>query len=113
MTAVPLEVAASRPSRSTASERLAAALQSLEGLDPRARTVAERAVAAVVELYGEGIARLLSLADAGVITVDRIVADEQWTALLALHGLHPVPVEQRVERALESVRPYLGTHHGG
>ncbi|MDP3891809.1 NifU family protein [Nocardioides sp.] len=29
-----------------------------------------------------------------------------------MHGLHPFGVEERVERALEAVRPYLGSHGG-
>jgi Fe-S cluster biogenesis protein NfuA len=35
------------------------------------------------------------------------------SALLALHGLHPWSVEERVNRALDQVRPYLGSHAGG
>ena len=33
-------------------------------------------------------------------------------SLLLVHGLHPYDVHTRVERALESVRPYLGSHGG-
>ena len=29
-----------------------------------------------------------------------------------MHGLHPYDVEERVERALDGVRPYLGSHGG-
>ncbi len=29
-----------------------------------------------------------------------------------MHGLHPYPVETRVEAALARVRPYLGSHGG-
>jgi Fe-S cluster biogenesis protein NfuA/nitrite reductase/ring-hydroxylating ferredoxin subunit len=32
--------------------------------------------------------------------------------LLVVHGLHPYGVEERVERALAAVRPYLGSHGG-
>jgi Fe-S cluster biogenesis protein NfuA len=32
--------------------------------------------------------------------------------LLLIHDLHPVDVETRVARALEEVRPYLGSHGG-
>ena len=31
---------------------------------------------------------------------------------MCLHGLHPISVEERVELALESVRPYLKSHEG-
>jgi Fe-S cluster biogenesis protein NfuA/nitrite reductase/ring-hydroxylating ferredoxin subunit len=32
--------------------------------------------------------------------------------LLLLHGLHPVPLDQRVTSALDEVRPYLESHGG-
>ena len=36
-----------------------------------------------------------------------------WSShLLLLHGLHPVPVEERVRGALDEVRPYLESHGG-
>ncbi len=33
--------------------------------------------------------------------------------LLLLHGLHPLDVDTRIQRALDQVRPYLGSHAGG
>jgi Fe-S cluster biogenesis protein NfuA len=33
--------------------------------------------------------------------------------LLLLHGLHPLDVDARIQRALDRVRPYLGSHAGG
>jgi Fe-S cluster biogenesis protein NfuA len=68
--------------------------------DPRAA----EAVQAVVELYGEALARLLAGADP--------VEDELVSHLLLVHDLHPVDVETRVRKALEEVRPYLGSHGG-
>jgi Fe-S cluster biogenesis protein NfuA len=41
------------------------------------------------------------------------VEDELVAHLLLLHGLHPVPIHDRVSAALDSVRPYLATHGGG
>jgi len=32
---------------------------------------------------------------------------------LLLHGLHPLDVDERIQRALDRVRPYLGSHAGG
>ena len=40
-------------------------------------------------------------------------ADKFVESLLCLHGLHPVAVEDRVQGALDSVRPYLKSHEGG
>jgi Fe-S cluster biogenesis protein NfuA len=65
---------------------------------------AAEAVQAIVELYGEALARLLNGADP--------VQDELVSHLLLMHDLHPVDVETRVRDALEEVRPYLGSHGG-
>lgn len=62
------------------------------------------AVQAVVELYGEALARIV----AGVDPVE----DELVSHLLLVHDIHPVDVETRVRQALEDVRPYLGSHGG-
>jgi Fe-S cluster biogenesis protein NfuA len=80
--------------------RAEAALDAIED-DPRATA----ALQAVVELYGEALARIMAGADP--------LEDELVSHLLLLHDLHPVDVETRVARALEEVRPYLGSHGGG
>jgi Fe-S cluster biogenesis protein NfuA/nitrite reductase/ring-hydroxylating ferredoxin subunit len=66
------------------------------------------AVQAIVEMYGEGLARIVQRADASAFLDDELV-----THLLLLHDLHPVPVEERVRGALEEVRPYMESHKGG
>ena len=43
----------------------------------------------------------------------RLADDEVVGNLLVLHDLHPDDVDTRVQRALEQVRPYLGSHAGG
>ena len=43
---------------------------------------------------------------------DRLAADDLVASLLVLHGLHPLNVETRIARALDRVRPYLGSHGG-
>jgi Fe-S cluster biogenesis protein NfuA len=43
---------------------------------------------------------------------DAITADSLLASLLVLHGLHPLSLETRVRQALDSVRPYLGSHGG-
>jgi Fe-S cluster biogenesis protein NfuA len=65
------------------------------------------ALQAVVELYGEGLRRLVAQ---GV--PDELAADELVSHLLLLHDLHPTDAETRVARALDEVRPYLGSHGG-
>jgi Fe-S cluster biogenesis protein NfuA len=70
----------------------------------------------VVDLYGSGLERLLDLVhDAGRLddeVLRRLADDELVSGLLLVHGLHPYGVQERVERALENVRPYLGSHGG-
>jgi Fe-S cluster biogenesis protein NfuA len=80
-------------------ERAEALLGAIED-DPRA----VEAVQAVVDLYGEALARIVAGADP--------VEDELVSHLLLVHDLHPVDIETRCRRALEEVRPYLGSHGG-
>lgn len=81
-----------------------------------ARERAEELVRLVADLYGAGLERILDLTyDAGQLTDDllaALAADDLVASLLLVHGLHPYGVGQRVEQALESVRPYLGSHGG-
>jgi Fe-S cluster biogenesis protein NfuA len=43
----------------------------------------------------------------------KLAADPQVESLLLLHDLHPLDTDARVQRALDQVRPYLGSHAGG
>ncbi len=82
----------------------------------RAREQAEELVRAVTDLYGAGLERLLEIAyDSGRLDdelLGLLAEDELVASLLLVHGLHPYDVRTRVERALDSVRPYLGSHGG-
>ena len=42
-----------------------------------------------------------------------MIEDPLVESLLLLHDLHPLDVDARVQRALDEVRPYLGSHAGG
>ncbi|APE38217.1 hypothetical protein BOX37_10625 [Nocardia mangyaensis] len=75
-----------------------------------ARERAEQLVREVSDLYGAGLARILELVDPGAR--ERLVADDLIASLLLVHGLHPHDVDTRVRAALDSVRPYLGSHGG-
>lgn len=66
------------------------------------------ALGAVVDLYGEGLRRLV-----GAGLPEGALEDELVVHLLVLHDLHPDSVETRVGRALEEVQPYLRSHGGG
>jgi Fe-S cluster biogenesis protein NfuA/nitrite reductase/ring-hydroxylating ferredoxin subunit len=81
-----------------------------------ARERAEELVRLTADLYGAGIERILDIAyESGQLTDEvlaALAADELVANLLIVHGLHPYGVDLRVEQALESVRPYLGSHGG-
>jgi Fe-S cluster biogenesis protein NfuA/nitrite reductase/ring-hydroxylating ferredoxin subunit len=86
-------------------ESLLGELETLE--DHVAREKATEVVQAVVEMYGEGLERILERVDGRTLADDELLSH-----LLMLHDLHPVPVEDRVAEALEGVRPYLESHGG-
>jgi Fe-S cluster biogenesis protein NfuA len=73
-------------------ETLLDEVESLPGAD---KTL--EAVEALVRLYGEGLARVMALADGARAT---FAEDELVAHLLLLHDLHPVPVEERVRGAV-------------
>jgi Fe-S cluster biogenesis protein NfuA len=87
-------------------ERVERVEELLAGVEDDPRALA--AVQALVELYGEGLRRIA--AQGGVS--EELAGDELVSHLLLVHDLHPVDVETRVARALEDVRPYLGSHGG-
>jgi Fe-S cluster biogenesis protein NfuA len=95
--------------------RVEALLEELDGVaDGPARETATALVQALLEVYGEGLARLVDHVaerDDGTLA-DALARDELVAPLLILHGLHPVPLERRVLGALDEVRPYLETHGG-
>ena len=82
-----------------------------------AASAAEELVALLVGLYGDGLARIMTvLADSGPqgeTMIARLADDPLIESLLLLHDLHPLDVDARIQRALDRVRPYLGSHAGG
>jgi Fe-S cluster biogenesis protein NfuA len=88
-------------------EQVEALLDQVERFPSPQREVATELVQALLDMYGEGLSRIVG---AGAALP---VEDELVSHLLLLHGLHPVPVGERVTRALEEVRPYLVAHGGG
>jgi len=74
-----------------------------------------RAVRLLMEFYGAGLQRALEIIYErhGQAALDSLGEDPLVSQLMILHDLHPLPVEKRVERALEGIRPQLAAHHGG
>jgi Fe-S cluster biogenesis protein NfuA/nitrite reductase/ring-hydroxylating ferredoxin subunit len=96
--------------------RMEALLGEIEALkDPNAKSRAAEVVQVLLELYGEGLARVMEVVAQGEESeraFEAFAGDELVSHLLLLHGLHPLDVETRVVRALEEVRPYLQSHGG-
>jgi Fe-S cluster biogenesis protein NfuA/nitrite reductase/ring-hydroxylating ferredoxin subunit len=91
-------------------------LEELERAGPAVPTaLAVELVQALLDLYGEGLARVVAAVaardDDGALGA-ALAGDELVAHLLLLHGLHPLPLEARVRGALDEVRPYLSSHGG-
>jgi Fe-S cluster biogenesis protein NfuA/nitrite reductase/ring-hydroxylating ferredoxin subunit len=86
------------------------------GFGPAA-AAAEELVGLLVALYGDGLARIAEIlageGEAGAAILAKLADDPQVEGLLLLHDLHPLDVDARIQRALDRVRPYLGSHAGG
>jgi Fe-S cluster biogenesis protein NfuA/nitrite reductase/ring-hydroxylating ferredoxin subunit len=99
-----------------AGDRIEGLLQEFGAVaDPRVRSNAEELVRLLMELYGSALARMMEvIGDTGSANeiFDRLGADDLVASLLVLHGLHPLGAETRIVRALDRVRPYLGSHGG-
>jgi Fe-S cluster biogenesis protein NfuA/nitrite reductase/ring-hydroxylating ferredoxin subunit len=93
-----------------AGDRIETLLEASSAGGALARERAEQLVRELVGLYGAGLTRAVALLDAGA--VERLARDDLVASLLLVHGLHPHDVSTRVRTALDSVRPYLGSHGG-
>lgn len=94
-------------------ETLLGEIEALE--DPAARSRAAEVVGVLLDLYGEGLARMMEVVAEGEErerTFEAFAGDDLVSHLLLLHGLHPLDLETRVINALDKVRPYLQSHGG-
>ncbi|MEA2366482.1 MAG: hypothetical protein QOE69_3351 [Thermoleophilaceae bacterium] len=96
-------------------DQLIARVQELTGRledldDPACRELAEELTGAVVQMYGAGLERIVELIDEEAR--GRLAEDELVAGLLMIHDLYPVPLEERVTQALDTVRPYMESHGG-
>jgi Fe-S cluster biogenesis protein NfuA len=101
----------------SATQRLEELVRQVEDLaDPLSRNLAQECLHAVLELYGEGLTRVLQLVEnagtAGGPVRQALLQDQLVRSLLLIHGLHPESLETRLHAALEKVRPYLKSHGG-
>lgn len=107
---------ASKDQLRAVGDRIESLLEASAAGGPANRTRAEDLVACVSGLYGAGLERVLDiLHESGRLdesVLNEFADDELVSGLLLVHDLHPYDVETRIGRALDSVRPYLGTHGG-
>jgi Fe-S cluster biogenesis protein NfuA/nitrite reductase/ring-hydroxylating ferredoxin subunit len=99
------------------AERIEALIQEVAAFpDPRARATTEELVQALLDMYGEALARMLDLTyesqAAGNDLIELFAQDDLLGSLFLLHDLHPIDIETRVAQALVEVRPYLQSHGG-
>ncbi|PWU47349.1 hypothetical protein DLJ46_14985 [Micromonospora globispora] len=89
--------------------RLDAVLGQLEQTPGRTADLALEAVEILTEVYGEALARVTELAADSPRALDRLTGDELLRHLLLLHRIHPDPLDRRVARAVDDLRPQLRT----
>ena len=109
-------MAGARDARATGErvEALLAELRTRAG--PQAVDTAEELVGCLVELYGAGLSSIVAILgadpDAGPRLLDALAGDPLVESLLLVHDLHPLDADTRIDRALERLRPQLGSHAG-
>jgi Fe-S cluster biogenesis protein NfuA/nitrite reductase/ring-hydroxylating ferredoxin subunit len=106
---------------STSPEQLVGLVQELqERLDAAepspAKELAEGLVGGLVQMYGAGLEHIVSSlqlgGEDGRDALRAMAEDPLLGALLLIHDLHPVSLQERVDGALEQVRPYMESHGG-
>jgi Fe-S cluster biogenesis protein NfuA/nitrite reductase/ring-hydroxylating ferredoxin subunit len=97
----------------SAGDRIQTLLDASAAGGAAARERAEQLVREVTDLYGAGLERMMQIAvAANPALAEAFTGDDLVASLLLVHGLHPHTVERRIADALDSVRPYLGSHGG-
>lgn len=84
--------------------------------DPEAQLLVQECLQETLSFYGKGLERILRIAsqaeEAGEQVSSRLIEDGFVSALLLIHGLHPQSLEERLQQALDKVRPYMDSHGG-
>lgn len=84
--------------------------------DPEVRAKAVELVQSLMDFHGAGLERMMEIVAAagepGYALFDNFAGDGIVSSMLLLYELHPLDLETRVMKALDKVRPYLGSHGG-
>lgn len=98
------------------AQRIEALLQQIaEVPDPGVRARTEELIQSLLDLFGDGLARMLELTEqsaAGPELLASFARDDLIGSLLLLYGLHPDDIETRAKRAVEAVRGYVERQGG-
>jgi Fe-S cluster biogenesis protein NfuA len=97
-----------------AIERLVERVSALS--DEDARTSALELLQSVMDLHGAVLSRIVEVlnnsGEAGRAALAKLGSDPLICGLLVLYGVHPVPLQDRVARAIEKVAPQLHKQGG-
>lgn len=94
-------------------ERVEGLLDRIAATDAPSARLAEEVVRSLVQLYGAGLERIVArLRDEAPDLLHDLSGDVLVAGLLSLHDLHGSDVHDRIEDALDDVRPFLGSHGG-
>jgi Fe-S cluster biogenesis protein NfuA/nitrite reductase/ring-hydroxylating ferredoxin subunit len=97
----------------SAGDRIQNLLDAMAVSGPAARERAESLVGELTDLYGAGMHRMMTIAAAtDPSLIEQFATDDLLASLMLVHGFHPHGVQRRIADALDSVRPYLGSHGG-
>jgi Fe-S cluster biogenesis protein NfuA len=95
-------------------ERLVEQVSSLA--DSEARSLALGLVQALMDLHGAGLSRMVELlgdsGETGRKSLIKLGADPVVCGLMVLYGIHPVEFRDRVNTAIEEVRPHVQKQGG-
>lgn len=89
--------------------RIEELIENLGAADPHSREMAEEAIRLLMQLYGDAFRRVIGVLDR--TAAEGLAQDKLVSSLLLLHGLHPIPVEKRIEEALQRVELRLDGAH--
>ncbi len=85
--------------------------------DPVVRAKTLELIQTLMDFHGAGIGRMMEITAntgaAGYAIFGDFAGDELVASLLLLYDLHPRGIEERIEQAIEKVRPSLNLHEGG
>jgi Fe-S cluster biogenesis protein NfuA len=104
---LPPSEAAREPEAAARIERRLADIEA--NSDPETWARVEALVTELLGLYGQALERVAANAPAVLAELEK---DPLVAGILSIHGLRSESVEARVEKALDEVRPYIGSHAG-